>query len=47
VLADGMQEQGNHELVIDAIALNLAPGNYFCSMQGEGAAQSVKIAVIK
>jgi hypothetical protein len=47
ILADGMQQEGNHELMIDAQELNLAPGNYFCSMQGEGAVQSVKIAVIK
>ncbi len=47
VLTDGMQTEGNHSLEINAQALNLAPGNYFCSMQGEGAVQSVRIAVVQ
>jgi hypothetical protein len=47
VLSDGMQASGKHELVINAQELNLAPGNYFCSMQGDGASQSVKISVVK
>lgn len=47
VLADGSQAQGNHSLEINAKELNLAPGNYFCSMQGDGAAQSVKISVVQ
>jgi hypothetical protein len=47
VLADGLQAAGNHTLEINAQELNLAPGNYFCSMQGESAAQSVKISVVQ
>ncbi|MEO5642112.1 MAG: PQQ-dependent sugar dehydrogenase [Bacteroidia bacterium] len=47
VLADGTQAEGNHTLEINAQVLNLAAGNYFCSMQGEGAVQSVKISVVQ
>jgi glucose/arabinose dehydrogenase len=47
VLSDGTQAEGKHTLEINAQELNLAPGNYFCSMQGEGAAQSVKISVVQ
>lgn len=45
VLADDSQVTGEHQLEINAQALNLAPGNYFCSMQCEGAMQRVKISV--
>ncbi|MDQ3109014.1 MAG: PQQ-dependent sugar dehydrogenase [Bacteroidota bacterium] len=47
ILADGSQSAGSHILEINAEELNLAPGNYFCSMQGEGAVQSVKISVVQ
>ena len=47
VLSDGTKAEGKHILEINAQELNLAPGNYFCSMQGEGAAQSVKISVVQ
>lgn len=45
VLADQQESQGEHQLLIDAKQLNLAPGNYFCSMQCNGAMQSVKVSV--
>lgn len=47
VLANDTQASGDHQLEINAQALNLAPGNYFCSMQCEGAMQSVKISVVQ
>lgn len=45
VLANGSETTGDHQIEIDAQKLNLAPGNYFCSMQSNGAVQSVKISV--
>lgn len=47
VLSDGSQAAGNHTLEINAQELNLAPGNYFFSMQGESTSQSVKISVVQ
>lgn len=47
VLSDGTLAEGQHTLEINAQELNLAPGNYFCSMQGEGVAQSVTISVVQ
>lgn len=45
VLADGMQSEGKHQLTIDAQQLQLAPGNYFCTMESGGAVQSIKLSV--
>jgi glucose/arabinose dehydrogenase len=45
LLSDGLQPQGTHEITIDAQKLQLAPGTYFCSMESNGAVQSVKMIV--
>ncbi|CAN5388093.1 hypothetical protein BH09BAC5_BH09BAC5_24880 [soil metagenome] len=47
VLANGIQDEGKHELSINAQELNLAPGNYLLMMQSEGAIQNIKIAVTR
>ena len=45
VLASGMQTSGEHQLTIDAVALGLAPGIYFCNMVSEGIVQNVNVVV--
>jgi len=45
VLADGMQSEGEHTLTIDAAALGLSSGMYYCTMVSEDKSQSINIVV--
>jgi hypothetical protein len=45
VLADGMQSEGEHTLTIDAVALGLSSGMYYCTMVSEEKSQSINIVV--
>jgi glucose/arabinose dehydrogenase len=47
VLTDGTQTQGEHTIDINATTLNLAPGMYFCYMESNTFAQSLKLTVAK
>ena len=47
VLKDQFDDAGQYELNIDARALQLAPGNYFCNFQAEKSNQSVKVSIIE
>ncbi|MBI3509165.1 MAG: PQQ-dependent sugar dehydrogenase [Bacteroidetes bacterium] len=47
VLVDGQQTEGSHTYDINAATLNLAPGMYFCYMESNTYAQSLKLTVVK
>lgn len=46
-LANGNRAPGSHKLIVDAQALNLAPGNYMVMLNVEGTVKTTKLMVTK
>ncbi|CAN5738169.1 hypothetical protein BH11BAC7_BH11BAC7_09830 [soil metagenome] len=46
-LKEGISYPGEYELKIDALALNLAEGNYYCMMKANDESQSILISIVK